>query len=48
MMWESDYPHESGTFPHSRTRLDESMRDVPDAIAVKIAETNARQLFQLP
>ena len=48
MMWESDYPHESGTFPNSRTMLDESMRDVPNAIAVKIAETNARRLFQLP
>jgi predicted TIM-barrel fold metal-dependent hydrolase len=47
MMWESDYPHESGTFPRSRTLLEESMRDVPDAIAVKIAETNARRLFQL-
>jgi len=48
MMWESDYPHESGTFPNSRTLLDESMKNVPDATAIKIAETNARRLFQLP
>jgi predicted TIM-barrel fold metal-dependent hydrolase len=47
MMWESDYPHESGTFPNSRALLDESMINVPDAVAVKIAETNARRLFQL-
>ena len=31
---EADYPHESGTFPNSRTMLDESMRNVPDASAV--------------
>ena len=47
IMWESDYPHESGTFPHSRRLLDESMVDVPDHLAVKIAETNARRLFKI-
>jgi predicted TIM-barrel fold metal-dependent hydrolase len=43
--WESDYPHDSTLFPNSRTMLEDSLRDVPDAIAIKIAETNARRLF---
>jgi predicted TIM-barrel fold metal-dependent hydrolase len=45
IMWESDYPHESTTYPGSRTKLEASLRDVPDAVARKIAETNARCLF---
>ncbi|HEV8298086.1 MAG TPA: amidohydrolase family protein [Acidimicrobiales bacterium] len=45
IMWESDYPHESGTFPHSRARLERSLARVPTPIAAKIAETNARRLF---
>ena len=43
--WESDYPHEDGYFPHSRERLAATLADVPDAVARKIAETNARRLF---
>ena len=46
--WESDYPHESGLFPHSRALLEEHLRDVPDVVAGKIAEGNARRLFGLP
>jgi predicted TIM-barrel fold metal-dependent hydrolase len=45
IMWESDYPHESGTFPQSRARLDASMAPLPRAAAVKIAEANARRVF---
>lgn len=45
VMWEADYPHESGTFPTSRQQLEAQMADVPDELAVKIAETNARRLF---
>jgi predicted TIM-barrel fold metal-dependent hydrolase len=47
LLWESDFPHESTTFPHSRQVLETSLRDVPDVDAVKIAETNARRLFHL-
>ena len=43
--WESDYPHESGLFPGSRASLERSVAHLPDATAVKIAETNARRLF---
>ncbi|CAB4741476.1 MAG: amidohydrolase family protein [Actinobacteria bacterium] len=45
IMWEADYPHESGTFPNSRALLEKSMAKVPDEQARKIAETNARALF---
>ena len=45
--WESDYPHDSTLFPHSRKLLEESLRDVPEPIAIKIAETNARRLFSI-
>ena len=43
--WESDYPHDSTLWPNSRQVLEASMADVPDEIARKIAETNARRLF---
>jgi predicted TIM-barrel fold metal-dependent hydrolase len=45
--WESDYPHDSGLFPDSRASLEASVRDLPEPVAVKIAETNARRLFRL-
>lgn len=45
--WESDYPHDSGLFPNSRERLVQTLAGVPDAQAVKIAETNARRLFRI-
>lgn len=47
LLWESDYPHESGSFPNSRALLEEAMRDVPDDLATKIVETNARKLFSI-
>jgi homoserine kinase type II len=45
VMWEADYPHESGTFPNSRALLAESLARTPDAQARRIAEGNARALF---
>jgi predicted TIM-barrel fold metal-dependent hydrolase len=48
IMWESDYPHESGTFPASRARLDASMERLPRQFALKIAEGNARRVFGQP
>ncbi len=47
LTWESDYPHESGTFPNSRALLSESMAGVAADIAVKIAAGNASRLFGL-
>lgn len=45
VMWEADYPHESGTFPNSRQLLEQSLVNVADDLARKIAETNARNVF---
>lgn len=47
IMWEADYPHESGTFPTSRAQLEATLADTPEPQAVKIAETNARRLFSM-
>lgn len=47
IMWESDYPHDSTSFPHSRSRLEESLREIPVEIARKVAETNARRVFRI-
>lgn len=45
--WESDYPHDSGSFPNSRASIEATLADVPADVAVKIAETNARRLFRI-
>lgn len=47
ILWESDYPHDSGTFPHSAERLARSMATVRRDVASDIAEGNARRLFRL-
>jgi len=46
-VWEGDYPHGDGRWPHNRTYLEEVLADVPDADAVKIAETNLSSLLNL-
>lgn len=45
ILWESDYPHDSTSFPESRGRLAESLHSIPDSTARKIAELTARNLF---
>jgi predicted TIM-barrel fold metal-dependent hydrolase len=45
MMWEGDYPHNDCNWPDSRTILEKVMLDVPDEDARRIAETNARELY---
>ena len=48
IMFESDYPHSDCNWPHTRKMLEESLADVPDDVARKIAEDNARPLFNFP
>jgi predicted TIM-barrel fold metal-dependent hydrolase len=48
VMFESDYPHSDSNWPHSRKMLAESLAHVPDDIARKIAEENARRLYNWP
>lgn len=45
IMWESDYPHSDSDWPHARKRFGEMMVDVPDDEVQRIAELNARELF---
>jgi predicted TIM-barrel fold metal-dependent hydrolase len=48
IMFECDYPHSDSNFPNTRKMLVESLLDVPDAVARKIAEDNARKLYNFP
>jgi predicted TIM-barrel fold metal-dependent hydrolase len=45
MMIEVDFPHSDSPWPHTQKRVTESLRDVPDDEAQKIAELNARRLY---
>jgi predicted TIM-barrel fold metal-dependent hydrolase len=48
IMFEGDYPHSDSNWPHTRKMLEESLSHVPDDVARKIAEGNARKLFNFP
>jgi predicted TIM-barrel fold metal-dependent hydrolase len=48
IMFEGDYPHSDSNWPHTRKMLAESLTHVPDAVARKIAEDNARRVFNFP
>lgn len=48
VMFESDYPHSDSNWPHARKLLAESLANVPDDVARKIAEDNARRVFDFP
>jgi predicted TIM-barrel fold metal-dependent hydrolase len=48
VMLEIDYPHSDSNWPNSRKRAAEVLADVPDDIAQKIAETNARTMLRFP
>jgi predicted TIM-barrel fold metal-dependent hydrolase len=46
LVWEGDYPHGDGLWPHNRAYLDKVLAGVPDADAVKIAGTTLQALLQ--
>jgi predicted TIM-barrel fold metal-dependent hydrolase len=48
IMFESDYPHSDSNWPHTRKMLEESLAHLPDDVARKIAEDNARRVFNFP
>ncbi len=48
IMWEGDYPHSDSNWPASRAKLEGVLAGVPDAEAQKIAEHNARRVFNFP
>ncbi len=45
IMWEADFPHNDSNWPNSRKVLAEALDDVPDHEARRIAELNARDLY---
>ena len=47
LLWEGDYPHGDGLWPHNRDYLQKSLLDVPDEDALKICETNLRTLLKV-
>jgi predicted TIM-barrel fold metal-dependent hydrolase len=47
LLWEGDYPHGDGLWPHNHDYLEKALADVPDEDAVKIAETNLRKLLHV-
>jgi predicted TIM-barrel fold metal-dependent hydrolase len=47
LLWEGDFPHGDGMYPHSRTNLARVLADVPDDEARKIAGENARRALRL-
>jgi predicted TIM-barrel fold metal-dependent hydrolase len=48
LMFEGDYPHSDSQYPASRKKLAEALLHVPDDHARKIAEDNARRVFNFP
>ena len=48
IMFEGDYPHSDSNFPASRKKLADVLLDVPDGEARRIAEDNARRVFNFP
>ena len=48
VMFESDYPHSDSNWPHAREMLAKSLADTPDDVARKIAEDNARRVYNFP
>jgi predicted TIM-barrel fold metal-dependent hydrolase len=48
IMFEGDYPHSDSNFPASRKKLEGVLAGVPDDEARKIAELNARRVFNFP
>ena len=48
VLFETDYPHSDGTFPHSRETAMELFGHLPDDVVYKLARGNAIKLFDLP
>jgi predicted TIM-barrel fold metal-dependent hydrolase len=46
LMWGSDYPHEEGTYPHSRQTVDRLGVLVDEETALQVFRDNAARLFR--
>ena len=47
LLWEGDYPHGDGLWPHNHSYLEKALANVTDADAVRIAESNLRTLLHV-
>jgi predicted TIM-barrel fold metal-dependent hydrolase len=47
LLWGNDYPHDEGTFPHSREAIERTFRGVPEAEKRKMLGENAARLYSL-
>jgi predicted TIM-barrel fold metal-dependent hydrolase len=47
LLFEGDYPHGDGLWPNNRRYIEKELADVPDHVAVKIAETNLAKLLKI-
>ena len=45
LMWGSDYPHDEGTFPHSREVIERTFEGIPEEEKRKIVGENAAKLY---
>ena len=45
LMWGSDYPHDEGTFPHSRDVIERTFEGLSDVDRTKIVHDNAATLY---
>ena len=45
LLWGSDYPHDEGTFPHSREVIERTFRDVPEEEKQMIVGGNAARIY---
>jgi predicted TIM-barrel fold metal-dependent hydrolase len=47
LIWGSDYPHEEGTYPHSRATVTRLAEGLDEDSATRVFRTNAADLFRL-
>jgi predicted TIM-barrel fold metal-dependent hydrolase len=47
LLWEGDYPHGDGLWPHNHEYLEKALANVPEDDALKIVESNLRGLLKL-
>ncbi|MFC7658094.1 amidohydrolase family protein [Pseudonocardia benzenivorans] len=48
LMFEVDFPHSDGPYPHTRSHLADQFAGVDPAVTYRIVRGNAIRLFQLP